>query len=66
MTETTITEGAAFQVCFTRPAALDEVLPFMPLLRNFLSLAVGRGVQVLKVTGIHNPQPTPQQIDSPG
>jgi len=60
-TESAITQRAYFKVASAGGATVDEMLRFVFHLRNFLSLGVGRPIQVLSVIGVHRP-PT----DAPG
>jgi hypothetical protein len=54
-TESSITQRAQFRVAFARGATIPETLGYVFQLRNFLSLGVGRPIQLLAVTGIHAP-----------
>jgi len=46
-----VTQDAAIHFCFRKRASLDDVMRRVSEIRNFLSLAVGRPVSVLAVTG---------------
>ena len=70
-TENHIVQKASFVVRFARPASTDKVLDYVYYLRNFLSVGVGRPIQVLGVTGYHNsprgeePDPVTKQEPRP-
>lgn len=54
-TEARLGQAASFNVKFAGQATLEHCLKYVFQLRNFLSLGVGRPIQVQSVTGIHNP-----------
>ena len=54
-TETRLGQAASFKVSFAEGATLERCLEYVGQLRNFLSLSVGRPIQVLSVSGVHNP-----------
>jgi hypothetical protein len=47
-------QEAAFHLCFRKPATLDDVFRRVMQVRNFLSLAAGRPVAILSVTGFQD------------
>jgi hypothetical protein len=53
-----ITQSAALHLRFAERAGLNEVFKRVGQLRNFLSLAVGRPVAILSVTGFQDDYPT--------
>lgn len=56
-TEAHVHQRVSMRLRFTEPAPIQRCLEYVVVLRNFLSLAVGRPIRVLSVKGFHNPPP---------